>query len=156
LCLHPGAVTGPCLFRQPRPTLNGDARRFLITFGAWKIPLFKTLVDSAHRALSSARFELFTASKENTMNRRTRLALTTTILLCLPVGLSASNSLAQQKSLKEQLVGTWTLVSSDQVRPDGSILKQFGANPKGISVFDANGRLFSHGRECRQFEKRVQ
>jgi hypothetical protein len=68
--------------------------------------------------------------------------MTSTALLCLAVGLSASDSLAQQKSLKEQLVGTWTLVSSDQVRPDGSTLKQFGANPKGINVFDANGRFF--------------
>ena len=76
------------------------------------------------------------------MNRRTTLAMTTTALLCLAAGLSASNSLAQQKSLKEQLLGTWTLVSSDQVRADGSKLKQFGANPRGINVFDANGRFF--------------
>jgi len=76
------------------------------------------------------------------MNRRATLAMTTTALLCLAVGLSASDSLAQQKSLKEQLVGTWTLVSSDQVLPDGRKLKQFGANPKGINVFDANGRFF--------------
>jgi len=76
------------------------------------------------------------------MNRRTTLAMTTTALLCLAVGLSATASFAQQKSLKEQLVGTWTLVSSDQMRPDGSKLKQFGANPKGINVFDANGRFF--------------
>jgi lipocalin-like protein len=76
------------------------------------------------------------------MNRRTTLAITTTALLCFAVGSSASPSLAQQKSLKEQLVGTWTLVSSDQVRPDGSKLKQFGANPNGINVFDANGRFF--------------
>jgi hypothetical protein len=76
------------------------------------------------------------------MNRRTTLAMTTTALLCLAVGLSASDSLAQQKSLKEQLVGTWTLVSSDQVRSDGSMVKQFGANPKGINVFDTNGRFF--------------
>jgi hypothetical protein len=76
------------------------------------------------------------------MNRRATLAVTTTALLCLAVGLSATDSLAQQKSLKEQLVGTWTLVSSDQVRPDGSKLKQFGANPKGINVFEANGRFF--------------
>jgi hypothetical protein len=76
------------------------------------------------------------------MNRRTPLAMTTTALLCLAVSLSASDSLAQQKSLKEQLVGTWTLVSSDQVLPNGSTLKQFGANPKGINVFDANGRFF--------------
>jgi len=76
------------------------------------------------------------------MNRRTTLAMTTTALLCLAVGLSSSASLAQQTSLKEQLVGTWTLVSSDQVRSDGSTLKQFGANPKGINVFDANDRFF--------------
>jgi hypothetical protein len=68
--------------------------------------------------------------------------MTTTALLCLAVGLSARDSLAQQKSIKEPLVGTWTLVSSDQVRPDGSKLKQFGADPKGINVFDANGRFF--------------
>jgi hypothetical protein len=76
------------------------------------------------------------------MNRRRTTLVTTTALLCLAVTLSAGDSLAQQKSLKEQLVGTWTLVSSDQVRPDGSKLKQFGANPKGINVFDANGRFF--------------
>ena len=76
------------------------------------------------------------------MNRRTALAMTTTALLCLTVSLSAGDSLAQQKSLKEQLVGTWTLVSSDQVRPDGSKVRQFGAHPKGINVFDANGRFF--------------
>jgi len=76
------------------------------------------------------------------MNRRATLAMATTALLCLAVGLSASDSVAQQKSFKEQFVGTRTLVSSDQVRPDASKLKQFGANPKGINVFDANGRFF--------------
>ena len=77
------------------------------------------------------------------MNRRPTLALTTTALLCLAVGSSASDSLAQQKSLKNQLVGTWTLVSSDQVRPGGSKLQQCGANQKGINVFDPNGLFFS-------------
>jgi hypothetical protein len=77
------------------------------------------------------------------MNRRATLAITTTALLCFAVGLSASDSFAQQKSsLKEQLVGTWTLVSSDQVLPDGRKVKQFGGNPKGINVFDPNGRFF--------------
>jgi len=76
------------------------------------------------------------------MNRRTTLAITTTALLCFAIGSAASPSLAQQTSLKEQLVGTWTLVSSDQMRPDGSKLKQFGANPNGFNVFDANGRFF--------------
>jgi hypothetical protein len=76
------------------------------------------------------------------MNRRTTLAMTTTAVLCLAVGLSANDSLAQQKSIKEQLVGTWTLVSSDQLRSDGVTVKQFGANPKGINVFDTNGCFF--------------
>jgi hypothetical protein len=77
------------------------------------------------------------------MNRRTPLAIAmTTTTLCLAVSLSSGDSLAQQKTLKDQLVGTWTLVSSDQMRLDGSTLKQFGANPKGINVFDANGRFF--------------
>ena len=76
------------------------------------------------------------------MTRRATLVMTTTALVCLAVGLSTSGSLAQQKSLKDQLVGTWTLVSLDQVRPDGSKLKQFGTNPKGINVFDTNGRFF--------------
>jgi hypothetical protein len=74
-------------------------------------------------------------------------------------------ALAQQKSLKEQLVGTWTLVSSDQVRPDGAKLRQFGSDPKGINVFDANGRFFvmiasadnlqiaSNGRSQTNFEE---
>ena len=97
------------------------------------------------------------------MNRRATLAMTTA--LCLAVGLSASDALAQQKSLKEQLVGTWTLVSSDQVRPDGTNLQQFGSDPKGINVFDANGRFFvmiasadnlqiaSNGRSQKNFEE---
>jgi hypothetical protein len=76
------------------------------------------------------------------MNRRATLAMTATALLCLAVGLSTSDSLAQQRSLKEQLVGTWTLISSHQVRLDGSGSKEFGANPKGINVFDPNGRFF--------------
>ena len=46
---------------------------------------------------------------------------------------------AQQKPLKEQIVGTWTLVSSDTINY-GSRYPTFGANPKGIAVFDAGGR----------------
>ena len=76
------------------------------------------------------------------MNCRTTLAMTTTALFCLAVGSSTAELIAQQNSIKEQLVGTWTLVSSDQVRPDGSTLKQFGTDPRGINVFDANGRFF--------------
>jgi hypothetical protein len=79
-------------------------------------------------------------AKENTMNRPGILGITAMTALGLAV-LSGS-VVAQQKPLKEQLIGNWTLVSSDQVRPDGSKLEQFGANPTGINVFDANGRFF--------------
>jgi hypothetical protein len=79
-------------------------------------------------------------AKENTMNGPSILGIAAMTALGLAV--LSSSVVAQQKSLKEQLVGTWTLVSSDQVRPNGSKLKQFGANPTGINVFDANGRFF--------------
>ena len=74
------------------------------------------------------------------MKRRSVLGIAAMTALGLSV-LSGS-VVAQQKTLKEQLIGTWTLVSSDQVRLDGSKLKQFGDNPTGINVFDANGRFF--------------
>jgi lipocalin-like protein len=96
----------------------------------------------ARARVARARKSFANSRKENAMSRRATLAMTTTTLLCLAVGLSGSDSFAQQKSLKEQLIGTWTLVSSDQVLPDGSKVKQFGANPKGINVFDSNGRFF--------------
>jgi hypothetical protein len=74
------------------------------------------------------------------MSRLSILGIAATTALGLAV--LSSNVVAQQKPLTEQLVGNWTLVSSDQIRPDGSKLKQFGANPTGVNVFDANGRFF--------------
>ena len=70
-----------------------------------------------------------------------RLALTTIVLLCAGVALSASDLRAQQKSLKDQLVGSWTLVAWERINPDGSKVQGFGANPKGVTTFDANGRF---------------
>jgi Lipocalin-like domain len=72
------------------------------------------------------------------MNRHHILCLSVTIALGL--ALLPSSTLAQQKSLKEQLVGTWTTVSADNVLPDGTKRQLFGANPKGLIIFDANGR----------------
>jgi hypothetical protein len=94
------------------------------------------------RALTARGLRFSPQLKEDNMNRRTTLAMTATAVLCLAVGSSASDPLAQQKSLQEQVVGTWTLISSDQVRADGTRLNQCGTNPKGINVFDSNGRFF--------------
>ena len=63
-------------------------------------------------------------------------------MTALGLAVLSGSAVAQEKTLKEQLAGSWTLVSSDQLRPDGSKLRQFGANPTGINVFEANGRFF--------------
>jgi hypothetical protein len=63
-------------------------------------------------------------------------AIATLGLVVLP-----SNAVGQQTSLKDQLVGTWTVVSWDQTNKDGSKFQRFGTNPKGVNVFDANGRF---------------
>jgi hypothetical protein len=63
-------------------------------------------------------------------------------MTALGLALLPGSAVSQQKSLKEQLVGTWTLVSWDQTNKDGSKFQRFGANPKGFNIFDANGRFF--------------
>lgn len=49
-------------------------------------------------------------------------------------------AVGQQKSLKEQLAGTWRIVSNDNVAPDGTKRQLFGPSPKGILVLAANGQ----------------
>ena len=72
------------------------------------------------------------------MNRRHIFSLSVIPALALMLPGVAT---AQQKTLKEQLAGTWTAVSWEQVGKDGSKFERFGANPKGVNVFDANGRF---------------
>jgi len=74
------------------------------------------------------------------MNRRTTLTLTTMALLCITVALPSGDAAAQQKSLKDQLVGTWTLVSYEDINPHGTKKQYMGANPRGILILDAGGR----------------
>jgi hypothetical protein len=71
------------------------------------------------------------------MKRLTILALTITLLLNLGAVLFDGDAVAQ--SSKEQIVGAWTLVSADSVRPDGSRVAVFGSNPKGIMIFSHDG-----------------
>jgi len=42
-------------------------------------------------------------------------------------------------TLEEQLVGSWLIVTADNIRPDGSRFQSLGPNPKGIMMFDVNG-----------------
>jgi hypothetical protein len=64
-------------------------------------------------------------------------AVTALGLVLLPV-----TAMAQTKSLKDQLVGTWLLTSWEQDMPNNQKLHRFGENPKGYHAFDANGRTF--------------
>ena len=75
------------------------------------------------------------------MNRRSTLALSTMALLFLGIGLPASNAVAQQKSLKEQLVGTWTFVSAVNTRPDGTKFDPYGGKAAGMLFFDSSDRF---------------
>jgi Lipocalin-like domain len=61
-------------------------------------------------------------------------------IIMLGLTLLSTSAVAQQKTLKEQLVGTWMIISTDGTRPDGTKFQPFGPNPKGILVLDGNGR----------------
>jgi hypothetical protein len=53
----------------------------------------------------------------------------------------ASEGWAQQKGLKDYLVGSWSLVSNYQQYPDGTKTNIFGENQKGNAMFDRSGRF---------------
>ena len=69
------------------------------------------------------------------MNRR---IFTLASVAALTPTLLPSNLNSQQDALKEQLVGTWTIVSWVDIAPNGT--KRQIANPKGFLIFDSGGR----------------
>jgi hypothetical protein len=54
----------------------------------------------------------------------------------------APDVFAQQKpsELRQQVVGTWVL-SEQWVEQDGKKIQRFGPNPRGIAMYDGNGRF---------------
>jgi Lipocalin-like domain len=46
-----------------------------------------------------------------------------------------------QKSLREQIIGTWDFVVAEVAAPDGKKSFPFGETPKGILVFTPDGRF---------------
>ena len=73
------------------------------------------------------------------MNRSSFVSLSavTVLVLALP-----TTAVTQQKSLKEQLVGTWNLTAWERTAPDGTKVQAYGSNPKGVAHFGADGRFF--------------
>lgn len=72
------------------------------------------------------------------MDRRSLLEIMGTA--ALGAVLVGSGAVAQQKAIKDQLVGAWTLLLADGVRPDGTQVPNFGPNPIGALIFTPNGR----------------
>jgi hypothetical protein len=48
---------------------------------------------------------------------------------------------AAPKSMKEAIVGTWSLLIDDAIKPDGTHTPNFGPNPIGIAMFGADGHF---------------
>jgi Lipocalin-like domain len=59
-------------------------------------------------------------------------------LLCAGITMHSGSVAAQTQ---QNLVGTWSVVSVDNVSPDGRRVQAFGSNPKGQLILDANGRF---------------
>ena len=74
------------------------------------------------------------------MHRRNILSITAIIAFAL--ALLPGGAVGQQKSIKEQLVGVWTLVSFDSFDGSGAKIPNMeGGNLKGQYVFADNGRM---------------
>jgi hypothetical protein len=69
-----------------------------------------------------------------------RVIFTACTIAAFGLPMMTFDALGQKQSLKEQLVGTWTLLSWEQQRGGGTKLERYGTSPKGIAFFDAGGR----------------
>jgi hypothetical protein len=79
------------------------------------------------------------ASTEEAMQRLHTLTLSTLALLAVGISLPSRDAVAQQKPLKDQVVGTWSYVAVDIVGADGSRTPLYGPNPEGLASFDSSG-----------------
>jgi hypothetical protein len=73
------------------------------------------------------------------MNRRNIFSLS--VIAALGLASLPGSAVSQQKTLKDQLVGAWMLVSIDNIMPDGKKQQLFGTNPNGILILDVSGRF---------------
>ena len=71
------------------------------------------------------------------MSRRSILGISAMTVFGLALVLG--NAVGQQKSLKDQLVGTWILVSTQTMNQSG-MRYPYGTDPRGILILDAIGR----------------
>ena len=62
-------------------------------------------------------------------------------ITALGLALLTSSAFAQTKSLKDQLVGTWNVISVTVTQKNGNKLDPFGADSKGILIFTSDGHF---------------
>src|SRR4051812_28679734 len=62
-------------------------------------------------------------------------------LLALAFGLALSGPAFAQKTMKEQIVGAWMLVSVTSATDDGKQGEPFGPSPKGTIIFSNDGHF---------------
>ena len=68
--------------------------------------------------------------------------LAVAILMSLVLVPPAGTALAQQKSLKDSVVGTWKIISWESLRPNGQILNIWmGLHPTGLIIYQPNGYM---------------
>jgi hypothetical protein len=81
--------------------------------------------------------------KKETLMRRFMFALAVLAGVAAPVGTMAlaGSAGAQQKSIKEELVGDWVQVSNITTRADGTKFDTWGPDAKSILIFQSNGRV---------------
>lgn len=53
---------------------------------------------------------------------------------------AAHTAAGNERQSASPLVGTWTLVAADVLRPDGTRTRDYGDDPKGVLFIDSNGR----------------
>ena len=76
----------------------------------------------------------------NAMNRCSVFSLSA--IAAFGLATLSTSAIGQQNTIKEQIVGTWTFVSSTNVMPDGTKIDQWaGSNPKGIFMLAGNGHF---------------
>ncbi len=71
-----------------------------------------------------------------------KIVLASVVVALLAFVSGSGNAIAQQygQTLKQQLVGTWTLVSNTNDR-GGTKTQPFGSNPSGMAIFDSAGHI---------------
>jgi hypothetical protein len=63
-------------------------------------------------------------------------------IAAMTLAFNCTESVAQQKTLKDQLLGSWTLVSAETIEPNGTKFPLVKGTPvKGFQVFTAEGRV---------------